>query len=60
MDAIRRELERILEEENIELGGLEITTTIDSIATIPPRMFHHRLGCPPLYIRIDFPSRSPS
>lgn len=29
MDAIRRELERILEEENIELGGLEITTTID-------------------------------
>jgi penicillin-binding protein 1A len=31
MDAIRRELERILEEENIELGGLEITTTIDSL-----------------------------
>ncbi|MCW1886256.1 PBP1A family penicillin-binding protein [Luteolibacter flavescens] len=31
MDAIRRELERILEEENIELGGLQITTTIDSL-----------------------------
>lgn len=31
MDAIRRELERILEEENIELGGLEITTTIDHL-----------------------------
>jgi penicillin-binding protein 1A len=31
MDAIRRELERILEEENIELGGLEITTTIDNL-----------------------------
>ncbi|MCW1923052.1 transglycosylase domain-containing protein [Luteolibacter arcticus] len=29
MDSIRRELERILEEENIELGGLQITTTID-------------------------------
>lgn len=31
MDAIRRELERILEEENLELGGLEITTTIDHL-----------------------------
>ena len=31
MDAIRRELERILEKENIELGGLEITTTIDHL-----------------------------
>jgi penicillin-binding protein 1A len=31
MDSIRRELERILEKENIELGGLEITTTIDSL-----------------------------
>ncbi len=31
MDAIRRELERILEDENIELGGLEITTTIDHL-----------------------------
>jgi penicillin-binding protein 1A len=31
MDAIRHELERILEEENLELGGLEITTTIDSL-----------------------------
>ncbi|MEK7951900.1 transglycosylase domain-containing protein [Luteolibacter soli] len=31
MDAIRRELERILEEENIELGGLQITTTIDHL-----------------------------
>jgi penicillin-binding protein 1A len=31
MDAIRRELERILEEENIELGGLKITTTIDHL-----------------------------
>lgn len=29
MDAIRRDLEIILEKENIELGGLEITTTID-------------------------------
>ncbi len=29
MDAIRRDLELILEEENIHLGGLEITTTID-------------------------------
>jgi len=29
MDAIRRDLEVILEKENIELGGLEITTTID-------------------------------
>jgi len=29
MDAIRRDLELILEQENIELGGLEITTTID-------------------------------
>ncbi len=29
MDAIRRDLEIILEEENIQLGGLEITTTID-------------------------------
>ena len=31
MDAIRRELERILEQENIELGGLQITTTIDHL-----------------------------
>ncbi|MEM1084654.1 MAG: transglycosylase domain-containing protein [Verrucomicrobiota bacterium] len=31
MDAVRRELERILEEENIELGGLQITTTIDNL-----------------------------
>jgi len=31
MDAIRRELERILEEENIEMGGLKITTTIDHL-----------------------------
>lgn len=31
MDAIRRELERILEAENIELGGLVITTTIDHL-----------------------------
>ncbi len=31
MDAVRRELERILEKENIELGGLEITTTIDHL-----------------------------
>ena len=30
MDAIRRDLEIILEEEQIELGGCEITTTIDS------------------------------
>jgi penicillin-binding protein 1A len=30
MDAVRRELERILEKENIELGGLIITTTLDS------------------------------
>ncbi|MGD7654585.1 MAG: transglycosylase domain-containing protein [Verrucomicrobiales bacterium] len=29
MDAIRNDLEIILEEEDIELGGLEITTTID-------------------------------
>jgi len=29
MDAIRRDLEIILEEENIQLGGLDITTTID-------------------------------
>jgi penicillin-binding protein 1A len=29
MDAIRRDLEVILEKENIELGGLTITTTID-------------------------------
>ena len=29
MDAIRRDLEMILEKENIELGGLNITTTID-------------------------------
>lgn len=29
MDAIRRDLEVILEKENIELGGLMITTTID-------------------------------
>ena len=29
MDAIRRDLELILEKENIQLGGLEITTTID-------------------------------
>ncbi|MES2996921.1 MAG: PBP1A family penicillin-binding protein [Verrucomicrobiota bacterium] len=29
MDAIRRELDIILEKENIELGGLEIITTID-------------------------------
>lgn len=29
MDAIRRDLERILEEQNIKLGGLVITTTID-------------------------------
>ena len=31
MDAIRRELERILEEENIEMGGLVVTTTIDHL-----------------------------
>ncbi|MFC7335691.1 transglycosylase domain-containing protein [Haloferula chungangensis] len=31
MDAVRRELERILEEENIEFGGLQITTTIDNL-----------------------------
>ncbi len=31
MDAVRRELERILEEEDIEFGGLQITTTIDSL-----------------------------
>ncbi|HEY8991274.1 MAG TPA: transglycosylase domain-containing protein [Luteolibacter sp.] len=30
MDAIRRDLEIILERENIELGGLTITTTIDN------------------------------
>jgi penicillin-binding protein 1A len=29
MDAIRRDLEVILEKENIELGGLDIATTID-------------------------------
>ncbi|MCU0795044.1 MAG: transglycosylase domain-containing protein [Akkermansiaceae bacterium] len=29
MDAVRRELERILEDEDIEFGGLQITTTID-------------------------------
>jgi len=29
MDAIRRDLEIILEKENIQLGGLDITTTID-------------------------------
>ena len=29
MDAIRRDLEVILEKENIQLGGLNITTTID-------------------------------
>ena len=29
MDAIRKDLEIILEKEDIELGGLEITTTID-------------------------------
>ncbi|MGB6221888.1 transglycosylase domain-containing protein [Haloferula sp.] len=31
MDSVRRELERILEDENIEFGGLQITTTIDSL-----------------------------
>lgn len=31
MDAVRRELERILEDEQIEFGGLQITTTIDSL-----------------------------
>jgi penicillin-binding protein 1A len=31
MDAVRRELERILEEEDIEMGGLQITTTIDDL-----------------------------
>ncbi|MCH7225221.1 transglycosylase domain-containing protein [Haloferula sp. A504] len=31
MDAVRRELERILEDEDIEFGGLQITTTIDSL-----------------------------
>lgn len=31
MDAITRELDRILEDENIEMGGLKITTTIDSL-----------------------------
>jgi penicillin-binding protein 1A len=31
MDAVRRDLERILEKENIELGGLVITTTIDNL-----------------------------
>jgi len=30
MDAVRRELDRILEEENIELGGLTVITTVDS------------------------------
>ncbi|GAA5482989.1 transglycosylase domain-containing protein [Haloferula sargassicola] len=29
MDSVRRELERVLEEEHIEFGGLQITTTID-------------------------------
>jgi|TARA_B110000908_G_scaffold128047_1_gene150317 penicillin-binding protein 1A len=29
MDALRRELDRILEEENIEAGGLTVITTID-------------------------------
>lgn len=29
MDAVRRELDRILEEENIESGGLTVITTID-------------------------------
>lgn len=29
MDAVRRELDRILEEENIEAGGLTVITTID-------------------------------
>ncbi|MBT8044470.1 MAG: transglycosylase domain-containing protein, partial [Verrucomicrobiae bacterium] len=29
MDAVRRELDRILEEENIEYGGLTVITTID-------------------------------
>ncbi len=29
MDMIRRDLERVLEEENIQLGGLTIVTTID-------------------------------
>jgi penicillin-binding protein 1A len=31
MDSVRRELERILEDENIEFGGLQITTTIDNL-----------------------------
>ena len=31
MDAVRRELERILEDEDIEFGGLQITTTIDHL-----------------------------
>lgn len=31
LDAIRRDLEIILEKENIELGGLTITTTIDHL-----------------------------
>ena len=31
MDTLRRELERILEEEDIEMGGLQITTTIDKL-----------------------------
>ncbi|MDB6077378.1 MAG: transglycosylase, partial [Akkermansiaceae bacterium] len=31
MDAVRRDLERILEQENIEFGGLVITTTIDNL-----------------------------
>lgn len=30
MDAIRRDLEKILEEQDIEMGGLHITTTIDA------------------------------
>lgn len=29
MDAVRRELERILEDEEIEFGGLEVVTTLD-------------------------------
>ena len=30
LDAIRRDLDQLLEEENIKLGGLTIRTTIDS------------------------------
>jgi len=30
MDAVRRDLDRILEEENIESGGLTVITTVDS------------------------------